>query len=168
MSETRGFSIDRAKTTDAPAIAQFVAQATRGRVAVDAPAVMERFGTKGLWLVRDTTGGMVGLAGWRAENLIARIDDFLIFPPTLYPTAGRTLVDAIEGAARELQCEVSMVLVPLHASPRLIQFYENCGYERPEPEELPRVWQETLEEATTRGRFVMLRQLREDLVLRPI
>ena len=111
---------------------------------------------------------MVGLAGWRAENLIARIDDFLIFPSTLYPTAGRTLVDAIETEARELQCEVSMVLVPLRASPRLIQFYENCGYERPEPEELPRVWQETLTEATTRGRFVMLRQLREDLVLRPI
>jgi N-acetylglutamate synthase-like GNAT family acetyltransferase len=129
---------------------------------------MERFGAKGLWLAWDVDGVIVGLAGWRAENLVARIDDFLVHPLELYPTAGKALVERIERAARELQCEVSMVFLPLRASPTLIGFYESCGYKRPETEGLPRVWQETVQEAMERGRYIMMRQLREDLVMRPM
>jgi hypothetical protein len=129
---------------------------------------MERFGAKGLWLVRSADDKIKGLAGWRAENLIARIDDFLVFPQELYPSAGRNLIESIEKAAQELQCEVSMFLVPSNASQDLVSFCESCGYERPEPEGLPRVWQETIQEAEEQDRYIMLRQLREGLVLRPI
>jgi N-acetylglutamate synthase-like GNAT family acetyltransferase len=149
-------------------IAEFVIKVTRGRISADRQSVMERFGVKGLWLVHDASGQLVGLAGWRAENLVARIDDFLVFPPTLYPSAGRVLVKGLEEAARELQCEVSMFFVPLRAAAGGVAFYESCGYQRPELEGLPRVWQQTAQEATERGRYVMLKQLRENLVLRPM
>lgn len=129
---------------------------------------MDRFGAKGLWLVKETAGPVVGLAGWRAENLVARIDDFLVFPPALYASAGRALIESIEAAAQELQCEVSMFLVPLHAAPGLVAFYQSCGYERPELEGLPRVWQETAREATELERYVMMKRLRQDLILRPM
>jgi hypothetical protein len=145
-----------------------VVRVTRGRISVDRHSVMERFGIKGLWLVHDASGQLVGLAGWRAENLVARIDDFLIFPPTLYASAGKLLVEALEEAARELQCEASMFFVPARTAPGVVAFYESCGYERPELEGLPRVWQQTAKEATEGGRYVMLKQLREDLVLRPM
>jgi N-acetylglutamate synthase-like GNAT family acetyltransferase len=129
---------------------------------------LERFGTKGLWLVRDANQEVVGLSGWRAENLIARIDDFLIFPFELYESAGKALLDSMENAAQELQCEVSILLVPLRASPRVVEFYQSCGYRRTPLEGLPRVWQETAREATARNRYVMLKRLREDLVTRPM
>jgi N-acetylglutamate synthase-like GNAT family acetyltransferase len=168
MDTKETFTVTRAKPSDVEAVANFVTEATRGRVSVPAQSVLERFGAKGLWLVRDAAGSVVGLAGWRAENLVARIDDFLIFPFELYATAGKVLVERIEQAAQELQCEVSVVFVPLRASPKLVSFYESCGYKRPEAEGLPRVWKETVQEATERGRYIMLRQLREDLVMRPI
>lgn len=168
MDSSASYQVSRARPSDAEAITEFVAQATRGRVAVDPLSVLERFGTKGLVLARNANGEIVGLAGWRAENLVAQIDDFLVFPPGLYESAGRSLVDSIENAAQELQCEVCMILVPPRASPRLISFYQSCGYERAESEQLPRVWQQTVQEAEEVGRFIMLRQLREDLVRRPI
>jgi N-acetylglutamate synthase-like GNAT family acetyltransferase len=168
MDSSATFTVARAKPSDADSIAEFVSQATRGRVSADVQSVMERFGAKGLWLIRSASGEIVGLAGWRAENLVARIDDFLIYPFELYDTAGRYLVERIEEAARELQCEVSTVFVPLRAAPKLIHFYESCGYERAETEGLPRVWQETVQEASERGRYIMLHQLRENLVTRPM
>jgi dephospho-CoA kinase len=167
MDESNTFLVERAKPSDAQVIADFVASATRGRVMARPDAVVTRFGAKGLWLVRDEDHHIVGLVGWRAENLVARIDDFLIYPPKLYPTAGKALVEHVEQAARELRCEVSMFLVPLGASPTAVRFFESCGYERPELEGLPRVWRETVEEATTEGRYTLLRKLREDLVMRP-
>lgn len=163
------FKVYRARPSDAGAIADFVSRATRGRVSVDRQSVLQRFGIKGIVLAWNAGGQVVGLAGWRAENLIARIDDFLIFPPELHVTAGRLLVEDIEEAAQELQCEVSMFFVPQRAAPGLIAFYRSCGYERPDdPEGLPRTWKETIKEAEGQGRYVMLKQLRQDLVLRPM
>lgn len=168
MKPSQTFTVIRAKASDAEAIAEFVTKATRGRVSVAPQSVLERFGAKGLWLVCDTDTGIVGLAGWRAENLIARIDDFLIFPVELYVSAGRFLLESIENAAQELKCEVSVILVPLRALPVMVSFYESSGYSRPEPEALPRMWQETVQEATERGRYIMLRRLRKELVTRPM
>jgi N-acetylglutamate synthase-like GNAT family acetyltransferase len=168
MESTESYKVVRAKPSDAADIAEFVARATRGRVDADRQSVLDRFASKGFWLVRNASGGIVGLAGWRAENLLARIDDFLIFPPELYPSAGKALVDHIEAAAKELQCEACMVFVPARVSPRLVNFYRSCGYAQVDPEGLPRVWQESIQEALTYGRNTMLRKLREDLILRPI
>lgn len=163
------FKVSRARPSDAGAIADFVTRATHGRVSVDPQSVLQRFGVKGMMLAWDDNKQVVGLAGWRAENLIARIDDFLVFPPQLHATAGRLLVAQVEDAAQELQCEVCMFLVPARASSGLIAFYKLCGYERPsELEELPRTWKETALEAESQGRYVMLKQLRQDLILRPM
>lgn len=112
MDPSETFTVSRARPADAEAIADFVTRSTRGRISVVPESVVERSGTKGLWLVSDTTQQIVGLAGWRAENLIARIDDFLVFPFELYESAGRALLASIENAAQELRCEVSILLVP--------------------------------------------------------
>jgi N-acetylglutamate synthase-like GNAT family acetyltransferase len=168
MNASGTFKVYRARPSDAEAVADFVAKATHGRVSVDPQSVIERFGVKGLWLVQDAGGQIVALAGWRAENLVARIDDFLVFPPGLFASAGKALVESIEKAAQELQCEVSMLFVPLRTAPGVVAFYESCGYRRPELEGLPRIWQETAQEATEQGRYVMVKQLRPDLVVRPI
>jgi N-acetylglutamate synthase-like GNAT family acetyltransferase len=168
MDPSLTFTVNRAKPPDAEAIAEFVAQATRGRVTVVPQSVLERFGAKGLWLVRDPSNALVGLAGWRAENLIARIDDFLVFPFEFYDSAGRALLEVIENAAQELKCEVSVIFVPLRALPAVVSFYERSGYNRPEPSALPKLWQETVQEATERGRYIMLKRLREELITRPM
>ena len=168
MDPSQTFTVNRARPSDAKAIAEFVSQATRGRVTVVPHSVLERFGAKGLWLVRVSGSAIVGLAGWRAENLIARIDDFLVYPFDFYDSAGTVLLEAIENAARELKCEVSVVFVPLRASPEVISFFEKSGYNRPEPSTLPKLWQETVQEATKRGRYIVLKRLREELITRPM
>ena len=40
--------------------------------------VVERLGSKAYFLA--TTDEIVALAGWRAENLVGRVDDLVIYP----------------------------------------------------------------------------------------
>ncbi len=162
------FQVRRAKPEDAQAIANFVSRATGGRVAANASAVMGRLGSKGLWLAQDQTGRIVGLAGWRAEDLVARIDDFLIHPTSLRDTAGKQLLADIEDAARELQCEISLFFIPEQISPASVGFYKSCGYGLIDMDRLPRSWQDAVDEAKEQGRFPLMKRLRQDRVVRPI
>ncbi len=161
------YRVRRARPSDAGAIARFVAEATHGRVNPDRGRVLDRLGSKGLWLVEGEEG-IVGLAGWRTENLVARIDDFLVHPPALRETAGAALLEAIEEAARELQCEVAMIYVPPGVAPGLRAFWERQGYHEGDLSRAPKPWQEAAGEALQQGRSILFKQLREDLVMRPL
>lgn len=160
--------IRRAKPSDAQAVANFVSRATGGRVAADPSAVMQRLGAKGLWIAEVSPGQIVGLAGWRAEDLVARIDDFLVFPADLQDTVGKQLLADIEQAASELQCEISLFFIPKKISPASVGFYKSCGYSLVQEDRLPKSWQEALDEAKKQGRFALMKRLRSDRVVRPI
>lgn len=162
------FKVRRARSDDTKTIAEFVSRATGGRVAASVPAVMSRLGSKGLWIAENPSGQIVGLAGWRAEDLVARIDDFLIYPTSLRDTAGKKLLEDIEEAARELQCEISLFFIPKQISPASVGFYKSCGYGLIDMDRLPRSWQEAVDEAKAQGRYPLMKRLRSDRVVRPI
>ncbi len=165
MAETVNVKVRRARPDDAGAIGNFLAQATRGRLIVPYEHVVERLGVKAFFLA--TADQIVGLAGWRAENLVGRIDDLVIHPSTLRPIVGRVLFDAIEKEARQLECEVLLLFVPPTVSEAAVTFYHSFGFTRRLPEEIPTPWQQAAEEFTADEHFIMAKQLRE-LVMKPI
>ena len=159
--------VRRARPIDAAPMAELVSTATRGRLLATEDEALDRLGARGFFVVhRD--GSLVGLAGWTAENLVARVEDFMVYPVDARPTAGRELLNAVEDAARELQCEAMLLLVARGASTGAVTFFESCGYAYKELAEMPEAWRESANEVLSDDRFVLVKQLRADLVRQPI
>jgi N-acetylglutamate synthase-like GNAT family acetyltransferase len=165
MADTPPLKVRRARPDDAGAIGNFLSKATRGRLVVPYDAVVERLGSKAYFLA--TQDQIVALAGWRAENLVGRIDDLVIYPGTARPTAGRALFEQIEKEARKLECEVLLLYVPVTAAQAAVVFYQSLGFARRVMDDIPAPWRQAAEEFPGISHFVMAKQLRE-LITKPI
>jgi N-acetylglutamate synthase-like GNAT family acetyltransferase len=165
MADTPPLKVRRARPDDAGAIGNFLSKATRGRLVVPYDNVVERLGSKAYFLA--TQDQIVALAGWRAENLVGRIDDLVIYPGSARPTAGRALFEQIEKEARKLECEVLLLYVPVTAAQSAVVFYQSLGFARRLMDDIPEPWRQAAEEFSGNSHFVMAKQLRE-LVTKPI
>ena len=159
--------VKRARPVDAEAIGQLVAQATRGRLSATEDEVLDRMGARGFFAAT-STGELVGIAGWTAENLVARVEDFIVHPVDLRPTAGRELLNEVEDAARELECEAALLIVARGASAAAVTFFESCGYTYRPLDEMPEAWRDSAGAVVSDDRFVMVKQLRAEMVRQPI
>jgi len=138
------------------------------REPIDDSVVIERFGNVGL-MVAEQAGDLVGMLGWRAENLVVRVSDFMLSPIPESVAAGRALLSEMEQAAIELQCEVALLFPPRPYSTKLIEFCRTLGYEPQVVASLPRVWQEAAREARMGDDdTVLVKQLRAGRVSRPL
>ncbi len=164
---TAKLRVRRARPIDAAPIAELLPAATRGRLRVTEDDVLDRFGVRGFFVANDS-GKLVGLAGWTAENLVARIEDFIVHPVEQRPTAGRELLNEVEDAARELQCEAALLLVSRQASTAAVTFFESCGYAYKAFSDMPEAWRESAKAVLSDDHFVLVKQLRADLVRQPI
>ncbi len=128
--------------------------------------VMEAFGEKAYLLLK-MGNELVGVMGWQVENLVARTLDLLIAPQIPLERALPPLIQEMETASNELQCEVSLVFVP----PALAKLgiWRTLGYEVRLPHALGvQAWQEAAQESFKPGMVMLFKQLRKDRVLRPI
>jgi N-acetylglutamate synthase-like GNAT family acetyltransferase len=165
MADILPLKVRRARPDDAGAIGNFLSQASRGRLVVPYEDVVERLGSKAYFLA--TQDQIVALAGWRAEDLVGRIDDLVIFPSQARPTAGRALFEQIEKEARKLECEVLLLYVPVSAARSAVVFYQSLGFSRRLVDDIPVPWRQAAEEFPGESHFIMAKQLRE-LVTKPI
>jgi hypothetical protein len=78
------------------------------------------------------------------------------------------LIPAMESAGRELQCEASVLYLPRNSPPELLAFWEAFGYRTEEVAALPRAWREAAREVRSVEEQIVMKQLREDLVRRPL
>jgi N-acetylglutamate synthase-like GNAT family acetyltransferase len=158
--------VRRAKYSDATAIASFLSDASRGRLAVNRAQVQEKLGAKGFFLAQTTR--LVGLVSMRVENLVARVEEFIVHPAALRSVAGKALLDNIEIEANRLNAEVVLLFVHVSASPAAYEFYQGCGYQEMEMTTWPPAWRDSAAEFGGADRFVMSKRLREQLVTKPI
>ena len=165
MADRLPLKVRRARPDDAGAIGNFLSRATRGRLVVPYEAVVERLGAKAYFLA--TQEQIVALAGWRAEDLVGRIEDLVIFPGSARPTAGRALFEQIEQEARRLECEVLLLYVPVGTAQPAVVFYQSLGFSRRLVDDIPVPWRQAAEEFPGDSHFVMAKQLRA-LVTKPI
>jgi N-acetylglutamate synthase-like GNAT family acetyltransferase len=158
--------VRRAKFSDASAIASFLSDATRGRIDPERAEIQERLGAKGFFLAQTTR--LIGLAGVHVENLVARVEDFVVHPVSLRPVAGKALLDSIEADANSLNCEVVLLFVHVNAAPAAYEFFQSCGYVESDMSVWPPAWLNSAAEFGGADRFVMAKRLREQLVVQPI
>lgn len=164
---TADVEVRRARFQDAEPIARFVNRARADTEIIDRMAVAERFSDVG-FLLAEHDGQIVGILGWQVENLVVRVTDFLVAPAVDRVIAGKALITAMEEEASLLQAEVSILFLPPHPSEELVEFWGLFGYSRRPISDLNRNWREVAREWSSRASEVMIKQLREGLVMRPM
>jgi dephospho-CoA kinase len=129
--------------------------------------IMAAFGEKAFLLLQVGTE-IVGVVGWQVENLVARTLDLVIDPRLSMEKALPPLINEMERASKELQCEVSLVFISNELS-KFHNEWQKLGYVQRIPVSLGiQAWQEAARESLKPGMTMYFKQLRTDRVLRPI
>jgi dephospho-CoA kinase len=157
-AETIAVLINRVRNTNG------AAQGSTHRVTTG--DIMAEFGDKAYLLAR-VGGTLIGAAGWQVENLVARTSDIIIDPVVPVGQVLPPLVQEMERASKDLQCEAALIFT----SPELSDdgVWRGLGYEKRQPNTLAvSAWQEAAKETIRPGQTLYFKQLRVDRVLRPI
>ncbi len=161
------FSVVRGRPRDSAAIAELVTRLSGGTRKLTQADVMAAFGEKAFMLLQ-LADKKVGVAGWQVENLVARTTEFYIDPAVQPEKALRTLIDEVEKASIDLQCEASILYLP-KALAGLRSTWKQLGYEPRTPQSLGvQAWTDAALEAAQPNAALFFKQLRQDRVLRPI
>lgn len=159
--------VERAGPQQADEIAAYLTEHSDGGKQYDRADVMAFFGEKAFLLLR-ADQELVGLVGWQIENLVARAANVTLDPTQPIEESMRVMMQEIESASRELQCEALLLFL----SPEMVKqesVWRNLEYQRRSIESLSvRAWQEAARESMPPGTVMLFKQLREDRVLRPI
>lgn len=155
--------IRRGMPRNAEAIAHLINQTT-GKTLTR----MDILGEKS-YLLAEVGGKIMGVVGFQVENLIARIDEFIIVPEAPIGVITQALIRAVEDRSRELQTEVGFIYLPLTAPQSMIQAFVESGYERTELEAIKvPAWREAAAESQPPNTQILQKKLRADRVLKPL
>ena len=161
------FSVQRGRPRDSETVAELVTRLSKGKKSMTKTDVMEAFGDKAFLLLM-IDNKIIGLSGWQVENLVARTTDLFIEPEYANEKALATLLEEVEKASQDLQCEASLVF-PMMDLATLNNVWGKLGYEQRTPDSLGvQAWQDAANESMPEGSVLMFKQLRTDRVLRPI
>jgi hypothetical protein len=159
--------VRRARREDLAPIAGVVREATEARIEMDEADVMEWLFSKGLW-VAEVDGVVTGVAAWQAENLLCVTDVFYVAPPELLAASGGGLLSAIEEEAGTLMCEANVVVLPGWTDDGVRACLAAKGYEPEAYEDLHYIWREVLSELMTDACDLLVKRLRDRMVMVPV
>jgi dephospho-CoA kinase len=130
--------------------------------------VLIRFGQKAYMLAL-AGQNIIGLAGWQVENLIARIDEFVLAPNAPVENTVNGLVQIIERHASDLQSEIALLFLDKAVPDAIKEAVLASGYEEKTVEGL-RIpdWREAAKESAPPDSIMVVKRLREDRVLKPM
>ncbi len=160
-------TVQRAGPKDAGEIAKLITYITGAKRKLSRSDVMAAFGEKA-FLILKLDGESVGLVGWKVENLVACTDDVYIETQIDLTKSLRALMNEVERASRELQCEISLLFLPRELTGQEGALHQ-LGYRPRNIQSLgARAWQEAASESMPNGTVMLFKQLRQDRVLRPV
>jgi len=160
--------IRRGKPSDANQIAAFIKHATNGQRSLSRGDVIAAFGDKA-YMLADYGGQLAAIAGWKVENLVARVDEVYLAPEIKFEPLAAPLFEAVESASKELQCEAALLFVPLPVAQAAVPLLGPSGYIPQKLEDLKvDAWRDAAKESMPAGTAMFFKKLREDRVLRPV
>lgn len=159
--------IRRARRGDLAAIAGLVRVASSDRLQVDEAEVMDWLFSKGLWVARQGDR-VVGVVAYQTENLVSVTDVFFIAPVEHLARAGKPLLETLEAEANTLMCEANVMLLPAWSPEAVRTFLEEQGYEPKPFADLHRIWREVLGGFDTEDVALLVKRLRDRMVMVPI
>jgi hypothetical protein len=159
--------VRRAGRDDLASIAGLVREATGARIEIREADVMEWLFSKGLW-VAEVDDAVTGVAAWQVENLLCVTDVFYVAPPELLIAAGGRLLSTIEEEANTLMCEANVVVLPEWTGDSVRTCLAEEGYEPRACEDLHYIWREVLQDLVTDSSDLLVKRLRDRMVMAPV
>jgi dephospho-CoA kinase len=167
VSETGELIVHRARPREAEDIARLITKLSGGARKVSRQDIMAAFGEKAFLLLK-IDGRPLGLAGWKVENLVACTDEVFIDKSLGFFDALGAMLSEVERASRELQCEISLLFLPIDYVNQEASLHA-LGYKRRTVQSLGvRAWEEAAQESMPARSIMLFKQLRRDRVLRPV
>ena len=160
--------VRRGLPSDATTIASFIKYATQGKVALSRSDVIAAFGEKA-YMLADYGGHLAAIAGWKVENLVARVDEMYVAPNAPLDKLAPAMLEAVENASRELQSEAALVFVSPALAKDTARALAGRGFLPTALDQLRvAAWLEAARESMPPGASMLFKKLRDDRVLRPI
>jgi dephospho-CoA kinase len=160
-------SVQRGHPRDSASIAALITRLAKGIGPQSQADIMAAFGEKAFLLLMSDKQ-LVGLVGWQVENLVARSTDLYIESSVPVERALKILVTEVERASQDLQCEASLLFLPLQVIGQE-SIWQGLGYARRTPQTLDvQAWRDAAIESQPPNTILLFKQLRQDRVLRPI
>jgi dephospho-CoA kinase len=160
-------TVAKARLKQSGEIANFITRLSAGARNVSPSDIMAAFGEKAFITLR-SGAQLSGLVGWQVENLVARTDDVYLEQSLPLEKSMQALLEEVERASRDLQCEASLLFLPAQLAQQTA-IWKNLGYEPRSIESLGvRAWQEAAQESISADEVLFFKQLRVDRVLRPV
>jgi len=161
------YVVQRGRPGDATEIAELISKLSDNQRQVNRDDIMAAFGEKAFMLLK-IDGNTVGLVGWKVENLVARTDDFYLKESISLAECLGPLMDEVERASQELQCEISLLFLSTDYEGH-DQDFRRLGYQQRTIDSLGiRAWEEAAQDSMKAGNLMLFKQLRHDRVLRPV
>ncbi|MEK6256861.1 MAG: dephospho-CoA kinase [Chloroflexota bacterium] len=163
----QNLSVLRARPKQSEQIASLINRISGGGRSVTSFDIMAAFGEKAFMLLM-LEDNLVGVLGWKVENLVARTDEVYLDDTVRMQDAIPFLMGAVDNSSVELQCEASLIFVsPAMAKEK--ETWKTMGYENRKVESLSvNAWQAAAKESQADGTVMLFKQLRVDRVLKPI
>ena len=157
----------RGRPGDSQSIARFLSKMSNGVETQSVEDIMAAFGEKAFLLLKFNSE-LVGLAAWQVENLVARTTDIHVDENITLAGAIKALIEELERASRDLQCEASLLFLPAELAEQTV-IWKDLGYEMRSSESLGiQAWQDAVRESMPPNTTLFFKQLRRDRILRPI
>ena len=134
---------------------------------VDETDVMEWLFGKGLLVAAQGTS-LVGVAAFQTENLVSVTDELFVHPPALFSEAGGTLLATLEAEVTRLMCEVNVLVLPAWTAGGTRASLQKLGYEKQMFQDLHRIWREVLGDFVSDETILMVKRLRDRMVMAPL
>lgn len=164
-AQISSFDIKRPRPADFEKIAQLINQISGSALTRD--SIMAKFAEK-TYLLAEADDQAMGVIAFVVENLVTRVDEFLINPTAPLDAVGKGLIDAMEKASSDLQSEIAFVFLPTQDATHKAIFMAQ-GYEEKHPDEIRYpAWREAVNEFKPENTVLLSKRLRESLVLKPI
>ncbi|MBN1679496.1 MAG: dephospho-CoA kinase [Anaerolineae bacterium] len=110
----------------------------------------------------------VGLVGFLVENLVTRVDEFLVIKRAPVVPVAAALIQAVEQASRDLQSEASYVFIQQDRK-QIFQTLIDEGYKHQALDEIKvPAWREAVRESRPDDTDVLYKKLRAERVLKPL
>ncbi len=159
--------VQRARPHQSNDIASFIREQSKGVRKLVASDIMAAFGEKAFLLLK-SNNQVCGVVGWKVENLVACTDELYLDQQIPFLEGMRFLIEEVERASKELQCEISLLFLPPEFS-RQESLLSQLGYQHRTIQSLGvHAWEEAALEVLNPGSKMYFKQLRQDRVLRPV
>jgi len=127
---------------------------------------LQRFGARG-YRVAVAEDQVLGFVAWEAENLVAIVREVWVDTEAIAEEALPALFGMVEEEARQLHCEVLLVLISPQVPPFVTEQARVSNFQPRNLQELHPVWRQVALERIQSEDEIWVKRLREELVTQP-